>query len=246
MNNYKLGQSIRYINSLEKRKNKWITECNKIHSYYYDYSKVCYQNQLKKVEIICTVHGSFFQRPADHKNQKQGCPKCSHNFPITHEEFCKKSKSKFGNKFKITSKFNGIKKMIDVECSIHGSFSVKAENHLLKDGGCKKCVFEKRISNLKPGNISKKEKEWLDKLRVPLRQERLTINGKVIIVDGFDPSTNTIYEYYGSYWHGDPVKYNPLDINTKLNKTFKELYETTIKRENLIKTKFNLITKWED
>jgi len=32
----------------------------------YDYSKVNYSGYTNKVEIICPVHGSFFQTPREH------------------------------------------------------------------------------------------------------------------------------------------------------------------------------------
>jgi len=41
----------------------------------YDYSKAVYKNNKIKIEIICRIHGSFWQRPNDHLS-KHGCPKC--------------------------------------------------------------------------------------------------------------------------------------------------------------------------
>ena len=48
---------------------------------HYDYSRVQYHNMWTPVEIICPVHGSFFQTPAKHvktgkSGNAQGCPKC--------------------------------------------------------------------------------------------------------------------------------------------------------------------------
>lgn len=42
----------------------------------YDYSKVNYTNNVTPVEIICRLHGSFFQIPIQHIRGK-GCPICS-------------------------------------------------------------------------------------------------------------------------------------------------------------------------
>lgn len=47
-----------------------------IHGNYYDYSEVAYKNMHTKVKIICTKHGAFTQKPADHIFNKQGCPSC--------------------------------------------------------------------------------------------------------------------------------------------------------------------------
>ncbi len=62
-------------------------------------------------------------------------------------------------------------------------------------------------------------------------------------VDGFDSSTNTVYEYHGSYWHGNPEVFDPNDINEMAGKTFGELYQSTISRDRQI---LQLIIKWED
>lgn len=57
-------------------KDDFIGKANKIHNNKYDYSNVNYINSRTKVEIICTKHGSFLQKPCDHLNLKQGCPVC--------------------------------------------------------------------------------------------------------------------------------------------------------------------------
>jgi len=54
-------------NSLELRTQNWINESNEAHNNKFDYSKAVYVNCHTKVEIICPKHGSFFQRPGDHK-----------------------------------------------------------------------------------------------------------------------------------------------------------------------------------
>lgn len=228
---------------VNKRKIKWISDVNKVHNFLYDYSKVEYINQRTKVEIVCSTHGSFFQRPCDHK--RSGCPKCSHNFPLTANDFMSRSKKMYGNKFSLAGPFNGMKHPITLSCNIHGEFTIPvAEVHFLKNGGCPVCVYELRIDNLKPGNTSKKETEWLDSLGVPNRQKRLIIDDTIYVVDGYDPTSNTIYEYYGSFWHGNPEIYSPDDTNTKLNKTFGELYRKTIDRENILREHHTLVTKW--
>ena len=48
----------------------------KNHGDTYDYSKFIYVNAHSKGEIICPIHGSFFQSYNNHK-KGVGCPKCS-------------------------------------------------------------------------------------------------------------------------------------------------------------------------
>lgn len=51
---------------------------NGVHHGYYDYSKVKYVASNKKVEIVCPIHGSFWQTPHSHIVLHQNCPKCGH------------------------------------------------------------------------------------------------------------------------------------------------------------------------
>jgi hypothetical protein len=55
---------------------KFIAEAIAIHGERYDYSKVVYVKYRKRVEIICPVHGSFWQTPALHVKGRN-CRKCS-------------------------------------------------------------------------------------------------------------------------------------------------------------------------
>ena len=191
-----------------------------------------------------------------HINQKQGCPKCSHNFPYTHTDFVKKSQEKYGNKFKIISKYKGMKHSIIIQCIDHSAFTLKlAEKHLERNGGCPICWRNGRW-NSKPFEIPKEilrswrdigekgiklEKKWLDSLNVPLRQHKLIIEGKTFLVDGFDPQSNTVYEFYGSFWHGNPERYKLTDMNTVVGKTFGQLYNNTLTKEKILKLKYHLV-----
>jgi ssDNA-binding Zn-finger/Zn-ribbon topoisomerase 1 len=72
----KCGQLI----SIEKRRsplNDIIGRARLIHGDKYDYSRIVYETMLRPVEIICPVHGSFFQRMCDHIYEECGCPKCT-------------------------------------------------------------------------------------------------------------------------------------------------------------------------
>ena len=51
----------------------------------YDYSKVMYVTSAKNVEIICPIHGSFWQTPGSHL-KGYGCSACSGRLPLTNEE----------------------------------------------------------------------------------------------------------------------------------------------------------------
>lgn len=53
----------------------FIEKSNFIHENSYDYSKVYYQGNKKKVIIICSIHGEFEQSPSHHM-RGSGCPHC--------------------------------------------------------------------------------------------------------------------------------------------------------------------------
>lgn len=65
-------------------------------------------------------------------------------------------------------------------------------------------------------------------------------------VDGFCEATNTIYEFYGDYYHGNPNKYKATDFNKDAKKTFGQLYAETQRREAVLRSRFTVITIWED
>jgi hypothetical protein len=72
------------------------------------------------------------------------------------------------------------------------------------------------------------------------------IPGTKFRADGFCEETNTIYEFYGDYWHGNPNKYESTQLNDICGITMGELYTNTISREKVIKSLgYNVVTIWE-
>lgn len=64
------------VASVTDRKLAFINRSKSIHGNKYDYSDVIYKNNATKVQINCSIHGPFLQRPNDHTDQKSGCPEC--------------------------------------------------------------------------------------------------------------------------------------------------------------------------
>lgn len=58
-------------------RDEFIRRARAVHGNRYDYSRVVYKRTNEKVEIICPVHGSFWQTPQCHISSKQNCPKCA-------------------------------------------------------------------------------------------------------------------------------------------------------------------------
>jgi len=65
-------------------------------------------------------------------------------------------------------------------------------------------------------------------------------------VDGWIQSENTVIEFLGSYWHGDPDWYDRDDINVMCKKTFGELYDKTMFRmEMFVDLGYTVYYIWE-
>lgn len=217
-----------------------------VHKYLYSYELVRYVSCDTDVEIICNIHGSFNQIPSNHLSG-HGCPKCgditgSIKNSSTNEEFILKANSIHNYRYDYSlSEYKHNNSTVIIICSIHDKFLQKPRVHLA-GSGCPECAHELRSHNF----ISKSETCWLDSLNINLeRQKVISVMDKTYIVDGFNPITNTVYEFYGDYWHGNPTKYVAENINIHNGYSFKELYQRTMLREVNIKSKYNFISIWE-
>ena len=77
-------------------------------------------------------------------------------------------------------------------------------------------------------------------------EKKLTIDGKTYKVDGFCKETNTVYEFYGCFWHGCPNCYKPNIINSKNQRDMGTLNDLTIeKRETIKSVGYNHVSIYE-
>ena len=73
------------------------------------------------------------------------------------------------------------------------------------------------------------------------------IGSTVYHADGFSEDNNTVYEFYGNYWHGNPRMYNSETINQKSKKSMGDLFDKTMRREQEIRNLgFEVSSIWED
>jgi len=96
--------------------------------------------------------------------------------------------------------------------------------------------------------ISKLEKQWLNSLRILKcnRQFKIYYQDTYYIADGYDPYTNTLYEFNGDFWHGNPKKYNAKDINPISKIAFGTLYNQTIEKQKILRSLgYNVVSIWE-
>ena len=124
-----------------KSNEEFIKQANTVHNNKYDYSKVKYQSNHIKVDIICPKHGLFSQTPADHLSG-HSCKKCgSENSggKLTLEEFVTKANIVHKDKYIYTNTIytKSANKLI-IECPYHGEFVQTASDHL-NGNGCQMC-----------------------------------------------------------------------------------------------------------
>ena len=128
---------------------KFIKHSTKIHKNKYDYSKVKYINNSRKVQIICNVHGEFLQSPAGHLTGK-GCEKCGRDttkakltnrnvLGLTTQDFINKASKIHHNQYDYSQVvYVNTSKKIKIICPKHGEFLQHPTRHL--DGDiCKMC-----------------------------------------------------------------------------------------------------------
>jgi hypothetical protein len=218
----------------------FLTKCKRKHRDAYRYPNPDeYENNTSKITIECLVHGTFQQTAASHMNGR-GCQKCFDERRGTAIKersataFIEKAKLQHGDLYDYSeSVYVKSHDPITIICRRHGPWVTRPSLHL-SGHGCPRCVHR----------ISKPEQQWLDSMGVPLRQHTLPEYGWS--VDGFDPATNTVYEFHGDFWHGNPNRFDPEDVNPVCKTKFGDLYASTkAKEQSILAAGYNLIVKWE-
>jgi hypothetical protein len=240
-----LGKQLKY------NQQTFIEASQKVHNNKYDYSKTVYTILHACITIICKIHGEFTQKPVYHLN-KRGCYHCgrikSEGSNRLKEEDIKRKIDKFkkihNNKYTYGKIYRENEILwVEIICPTHGSHITRFFNHE-KGHGCPKCVSVR--SNV--------QIQWLDyrAIRGGFIQHsdnlgEYTIPNTKLCVDGYNKETNTIYEFQGDFWHGNPAIYNLDDLNRKVNKTYRELYNKTMDKINKMKSMgYNVVYIWEN
>lgn len=232
---------------------EFIKLSNEIHKYLYGYLKVLYVDANIHVIITCKIHGDFDQRPSNHLNG-QGCPYClnyivhsGYNLEAMHPELI--PEWDITNLLPMKNYFPKSGKKVKWVClkiyNERHEWEATINSRTVMHAGCPHC--RRSI------NYSKAQIKWLNAIE---NDECLTIKhalsgGEYYIqgvgyVDGYCEETNTVYEYHGDYWHGNPLVYDKNVINPTTKKTYGELFQKTIIRDKKIRELgYNLIVTWE-
>lgn len=213
----------------------------------FEYFEEFWQGMEIKTKVKCSQHGIFDTHPRDHVESMYGCYHCALiqtglNHRTSDETLMakllkQKPDYEYLRIYRDSSRNN--KPMIEIKCPDHGPY-VKGYHKWIKHTGfCPECFKGKQYSIL--------EREWLTSLNIDtlIFNYRLP-NLKTIVVDGYDPITNTVYQFHGNFFHGHPWLYNPDDINPKTKISYGEAYKKTLRIAAKIRSAgFNLVEKWE-
>ena len=193
------------------------------------------------MSMICNFcKTNFKQLPSAHL-AGQGCPTCGGTRKFTKEQFIEKSKQiHFPLIFDYSNVvYDGLHKKVHLICPNNHSLYQEANAHI-RGSGCPRCAV---------GNMSKIEERWLNfiQLKEIYKHKSIRIDGKLFYVDGYDPHTNTIYEFFGDYWHGNPEIFDPQDYNKHSKIKFEILFNNTLSRiDYFIKNGYKIVSIWEN
>lgn len=230
----------------------FIKKAKAIHGDIYDYSKANYVKSKEKIIIICKIHGEFNQRVDDHL-QAKGCYKCgtidrANSKRSNTIDFIEASNKIHGGQYNYSkTNYMQYKENIIIICKKHGEFLQTPTHHMNRGQGCPKCAKTKKYS--------KAQIQWLEFLEkfyniqiqhMGNSSQEFKIKSTKWKADGYCEATNTIYEYHGDFWHGNPKVYDPEFINPINQKTMGTLYANTLAREQKIRDLgYNLVVMWE-
>lgn len=119
-------------NKIKLTQQEFIQRATKRYNNKYDYSKVVYVNTCTKVEIICPIHGSFFQSPSNHLyGNKVGCLLCGRESTynaVKSDTDAFIDKSNIVHEFKYDyseSQYINNTTPVKIGCNTHGTFLQK-------------------------------------------------------------------------------------------------------------------------
>jgi hypothetical protein len=235
--------SLSLINT--KTIDKFINDALLIHGNKYDYSKVNYKNNKTQIIIICKEHGEFLQQPNNHLTGS-GCIKCSGTYKYSNEEFINKAIELHGDKYDYSKvDYLGMNVKITIICKKHGDFILYPIKYLHRKQECPKCLLIKKYSKVSISYLDFISKLYNIKINHGENSSEFKIPNSKFKADGYCEETNTIYEFHGTIYHGDPRCCNSLEYNY-FGKNYGELYKKTLEREQLIRDLgYNLVVMWE-
>ena len=230
---------------------QFIAKAIRIHGNRYNYSKVYYENNKTKIQIICSIHGSFWQTPSHHINRKQGCQACSSSLK-TRDQFIDDAIKIHGDKYNYSKvDYINAHTKVCIICLKHGDYMQTPVKHISYKNGCPKCV-NAGYSKISIQFLNDLSKDWKVDIQHAENKGEYRIEDPELKcyykADGFFEHGNKKYvvEFHGDYFHGNPKMYKPDGICKLRRMRFDEIYNKTMERMYRIKALgYEVIYIWE-
>lgn len=170
--------------------------------------------------------------------------------PSNHELFISKAKTIHGNRYQYhlidSTNYNNIRSKLPIVCEAHGVFYQRGDDHN-RGRGCPSCANK---------SASRKQLIWLDNIALQTGNViqhagnggEYRVPGTNYSVDGFCASTNTVYEFEGDAFHGNPNRYKPDERCHPFDKsvTASQLYQATVRKHRVLeKQGYTVVSIWE-
>ena len=182
----------------------FIEQARAIHGDKYDYSNVNYVNNQTPVEIVCAIHGSFWQNPCKHISRNFGCPKCgiitrAKKQTSNNEEFIKKAIEVHGDKYGYDNvNYVNARTLVNIYCKKHNAYFQQTPMKHLQGHGCQICCESK---------IERDVRLLLENEHEPYKSQNChTDDDKRRFMDFFLESKNIVIECQGVQ-HFKPVEH---------------------------------------
>jgi hypothetical protein len=214
----------------------------------FDYSEVKYINMNTKITLTCPLRHTFTITPKTHLEGDGGCRLCANiktqvRCRSTKEIFIEKSRKIHKDLYDYTEVlYTNNQTKVTIKCPKHGPFQKTPQKHL-SGQGCNKCK----------ANYSKISIQWLTYWSISFPDIQHAENvGEYKIphssyrVDGYSPSTQTVFEFNGDLYHANPRFFNPDEPNRKTGKLNRVLQEKTYDKLIALGDKgYEVIHIWE-
>ena len=118
----------------------FITSAKSKHGERFDYSPTVYTKATNKVQIVCPIHGAFWQTPSAHMNSSCPCPTCLGR-GINTEGIIKQFKNAWGDRYDYSKvEYVNYSTPVTITCRTHGEFSQVPSSHRKGHQGCQGCI----------------------------------------------------------------------------------------------------------
>lgn len=178
----------------------------------------------------------------------KGCPNCLQLVPITNNSIDKFLSNNAPTIARLDDVSNARTK-IKWQClTCNHTWQTTPNKITSSKTGCPKCSKSCRWSQVAVKWLSDISDKIGQRIQHAENGGEYKIPKTKLFVDGFCAQTNTVYEFYGDQWHGNPELFEPSDNCHPFNKhlTARELYNATMLREKQIQNLgYNIISIWE-